>query len=93
MPGDNGFRLDDDQDAAPCRPKAAEQNPTSPILDSQPGTRLLSLEYTQLLPGGKDLKAETVTGAQEGAEAGDQAHEECNHGSGFISWDPSGCSP
>jgi hypothetical protein len=31
MPADNGFRFDNDQDVAPCRPKLAEQNPKSPI--------------------------------------------------------------
>jgi hypothetical protein len=56
MPGDNGFRFDDDQDVAPCRPEAAEQDPKYSILDSQPRVRLFSLEYAQLLTEGKDLK-------------------------------------
>ena len=34
MPGDNGFRFDDDQDVAPCWPKPTEQNPKHSILGS-----------------------------------------------------------
>jgi len=34
MPGDNGFRFDDDQDVNPCRPKPTEENPKYSILGS-----------------------------------------------------------
>ena len=37
MPGDNGFWFDNNQDVAPCRPKAAEQNPKYSILDCSRG--------------------------------------------------------
>ena len=40
MPGDNSFWFDDDQDAAPGRPKTAEQNPKYSIRDSQPRARM-----------------------------------------------------
>ena len=84
MPGDNGFRFDDNQDVSPCRPKTAEQNPKYPILDSEPRARMFSLEYAQLLTEGKDLEPEVVAGTEEGAETGEQADEKCNHGLGFI---------
>jgi len=84
MPGDNRFWFDDDQDAAPCRPKAAEQNPKHSILDSQPRARLFSLEHAQLLTEGKDLKAEVVAGAEECAEAGKEANGKWNHEFRFI---------
>jgi hypothetical protein len=45
MPGDNRLWFDNDQDVAPCRPKAAEQDPKHSILDSQPRARLFSLEH------------------------------------------------
>ena len=82
MPGDHGFWFDDNQDVAPCRPKAAEQSPKYSILDSQPRVRLFSLEYTQLLTEGKNLKGEVVARTEECAEAGED--EKWNHGSGFI---------
>jgi hypothetical protein len=53
MPGDNGFWFDDNQDAAPSLPKAAEQNPKYPILDSQSRVRRFSLEHAQLLTEGR----------------------------------------
>ena len=46
--------------------------------------RVLSLEHAQLLPKGKDLEAQTVTGAEEDAEAADDAEEEGNHGARCI---------
>ena len=84
MPGDNGFWFDNNQDVAPCRPKAAEQNPKYSILDSQPRVRLFSLEYTQLLTEGKDLKGEVVARTEESAEAGEEADKKWNHEFGFI---------
>ena len=84
MPGDNGFRFDDDQDVAPCRPEAAEQDPKYSILDSQPRVRLFSLEYAQLLTQSKDLEAEVVAGTKRSAEAGERADEKWNHGTGLI---------
>jgi hypothetical protein len=73
MPGGNGFRFDDDQDIAPCRPKTAEQNPEYSVFRSQPRARMFSLEYAQLLPEGKDLQAEAVTGTEEGIEEGSRS--------------------
>ena len=84
MPGDNGLWFDDDQDIGPCRPKPTKQNPKYPILDSQPRTRIFSLEYAQLLTEGEDLEAEIVAGTKEGAEAGEEANEKWNHGLRFI---------
>ena len=75
MPGDNGFRFDNDQHVAPCRPKPAQQNPEHPILRSQSRARMFSLEYAQLLAQGKDLEAEIVAGTEESAEAGEEADE------------------
>ena len=80
MPGDNGVRFNDYKDLFPCRPKPAEQNPESPILDAELMARLLSLEHTQLLTEGKDLEPEVVAGAEESSEADKQAHEKWNHG-------------
>ena len=84
MPGDNGFWSDNDQDIIPRRPKTAEQNPKHSILDSQPRTRLFSLEYVQLLAQGKDLEPEVVAGTEEGAETGEESKGEWDHGPGFI---------
>ena len=78
------FRFDDDQDVAPCRPDAAEQDPKYSILDSQSRVRLFSLEYAQLLTEGKDLKAEVVARTEECAEAGEEADKKWNHEFGFI---------
>jgi hypothetical protein len=82
MPGDHGFRFDDNQDVAPRRPKATEQSPEYSILDSQPRVRPLSLEHTQLLTEGKNLKGEVVARTEESAEAAED--EKWNHGTGFI---------
>jgi hypothetical protein len=82
MPADHRFRFDDNQDVAPCRPKAAEQSPKYSILDSQPRVRLFSLEYTQLLTEGKNLKGKVVARTEESAEAAED--EKWNHGTGFI---------
>jgi len=84
MPGDNGVRFNDYKDLFPCRPKPAEQNPESPILDAELRARLLSLEHTQLLPEGYDLQAEVVAGTEKGAHTGEQADEKWNHEPGFI---------
>ena len=84
IPGDHGFWFDDNQDVAPCRPKAAEQSPEYSILDSQPRVRLFSLEYTQLLTESKNLKREVVARTEECAEAGDEADKKWNHEFGFI---------
>ena len=69
MPRDHGFWFDDNQDLAPCKPKAAEQSPEISIPDSQPRARLFSLEYTQLLTEGKNLKSKIVARTEESAEA------------------------
>ena len=79
MPTGNGLRFDNDQDVSPCRPKPTQQDPKYPILHSQPRARLFSLEHTQLLTERKDLKAEIVTGTEEGAETGKETHEKWNH--------------
>jgi hypothetical protein len=84
MPDDHGLWFDDNQDAAPCRSKAAEQNPKYPILDSQPRARDLPFEYAHLLSEGQDLQAEVVAGTKESAEAGEQVEEKWNHETGFI---------
>ena len=84
MPCDNGFRFDNDQDVAPCRPEAAEQDPKYSILDSQSRVRLFSLEYAQLLTEGKDLEAEVVARTEECAKAGDEGDKKWNHEFGFI---------
>ena len=78
----NGFWFDDNQDVAPCWPKAAEQSPEYSILDSQPRVRLFSLKYTQLLTEGKNLKGEVVARTEESAEAVED--EKWNHRTGFI---------
>ena len=75
MPGDNGFRLDDDQEAFPCRPKPPERNPEYPVLGSQPGARTFSLKHAQLLAQREDLQAPAAAGTEEGAEAGERADE------------------
>ena len=46
--------------------------------------RLFSLQYAQLLPEGKDLKAEVVARTEECAEAGEEADKKWNHEFGFI---------
>ncbi len=88
MPGDNGLWLDDEQDAVPCRPEPAEEYPKQPILDAQPRTRMLSLEYAELLAKRQDLMAEAVAGTEEGAEAGEERTEEWHHGLGFMAYGP-----
>ena len=62
VPGDDGLWFDDDQDASPCRPEAAEQNPEHPILDLEPRSRLSALEHSQLLAESEDLKSKTAPG-------------------------------
>jgi hypothetical protein len=71
MPADHRFRFDNNQDVAPCRPKTAEQSPKYPILDSQPRVRPFSLEHTQLLTEGKNLKGEVAARTEERAKAGE----------------------
>ena len=80
MPGDNGFRFDDNQRIALCRPKTAEKNPEYPIPDSQPRASMFSPGYAQLLTEGNDLQAETVRGTEEG----ESADQKWNHSPGFI---------
>jgi hypothetical protein len=65
----------------PCRPKPTK-NPKSPILDSQPRTRIFSLEYAQLLMEGEDLEAEVVAGTEKGAE---QVRKPTKNG--IMGWD------
>ena len=84
MPGDNGFRFDDNQRIALCRPITAEKNPEYSILDSQPRASMFSLEYAQLLTEGNDLQAEIITGTEEDVEEGEEANEKGNHSPGFI---------
>ena len=86
MPGDNGFRPDDDRNAAPRGPQPAKENPEHPIVESESRSRVLSLKHTKLLPKGKDLKAQVVAGAEEDAEAADHADEEGDHGTRCIPW-------
>ncbi len=86
MRGDNRFWLDNDQDVALCRPKAAEQDPKHSIQGSQPRASLFSLEHAQLLAEGEDLEAEVVTGTEEYAEAGEEADEKWNHEFGFKAY-------
>jgi hypothetical protein len=88
MPGNNGFWFDDDQEVPPGGPKVTKQNPKQSVLDSQPGARLFPLQYTQLLPQGKNLEAEVVAGTKECAEASEKVDEQGNHGPEFIPQDP-----
>jgi hypothetical protein len=73
MPTDNGSRFDNDQGITPSRPKSVKQNPKSSIQYSQARARSFFLEHAQLLAKGDDLKAEVVTGTEEGAEKGEES--------------------
>ena len=86
MPGDNGFGSDDEQNAAPGGPQPAKENPEDPIVEPESGPTVLSLEHTELLTKGKDLKAQVVAGAEEDAEAADHADEEGDLGTRCIPW-------
>ena len=46
MPSDQGFGFHKDEGLAPCRPKAAEQNPKYSIPDSQLRATLFPFKYT-----------------------------------------------
>ena len=50
--------------------------------------RKFSLEHAQWLTEGKDLQAETVTGREEGGEAGESAGEKWNPSTGFMAQGP-----
>jgi hypothetical protein len=88
VPGDNGFRFDNDKNVAPCRPKPAQQNPKHPILHSQSRARMLWFEYAQLLAQGEDFEAEVVAETEESAHAGDEGNEKWDHEPGFIAREP-----
>ena len=93
MPRDDGFRFYDDQNAAPRGPQPAKENPEHPIVEPESRPRVLSLEDTELLPKGEDLEAQVVTGAEEDAEAADDADKEGKHETRCIAWSRSWRSP
>ena len=68
MPADNGFWFNNNKGIAPSRPKSVKQNPKNSIHHSHARPRSFPLEHAQLLAKGNDLKAEVVTGTEEGAE-------------------------
>jgi hypothetical protein len=74
MPGDHGFRFDDNQDVAPCRPKGGRAE--SRIF--APGFGEGEAVFARVKPG-ENLKGEVVARTEESVE-----DEKWNHRAGFI---------
>src|SRR5258707_15554395 len=79
MPGNHGFRLYKDQGVGPVRPYSTEDNPEQPIRTMQSRTRVLSLQYGELLAKSRDLQSEFMARPKEGAEVGDHGEDEHSH--------------
>ena len=61
MPGNHGFRLDEDQGFGPALPEPAKDNPEQPIGAIQSGAGLLPLEDGELLAKSDGFQGEFVT--------------------------------
>ena len=55
MPGDDGFRLDDDESRAPLGPKAKEPNPDESVPRSEFGTMGGTFQDDDLMPQSEDF--------------------------------------
>jgi hypothetical protein len=63
MPGDDGFRLHDDEGVQAAGPQTVEPDPKCPVEGSEPRPPVpLPLEDRQLVAEGQDLELELGTG-------------------------------
>jgi hypothetical protein len=76
MPGDDGFRLDDDQCGSPSGPPPRQPHPQPPFRRHEPQpSRSRPIEHLQLVPQGEHLKRQCgarLKGTSDRAEQRDQ---------------------
>jgi hypothetical protein len=60
MPGHNGFRFDDYESISPARVCPPQRRPKEPVHATEPGSRLLSFEDSELLPESSGFQCKPV---------------------------------
>jgi hypothetical protein len=80
MPAHDGLGLHDHQHARPFRPATPEAQPEETIAKAQPGSRILTLEDTDLLPQGDEFQSQIMSRAEEDAEPREKSQKEPDHG-------------
>jgi hypothetical protein len=76
VPGDDGFRSDDDQRVTPTRPSAREPGPKQAVEagEAKPSA-LRSFEHAKLVPQGQEIKLQRQPGASTITEHGQQRNK------------------
>jgi hypothetical protein len=85
-PADDGLGLDDDQDAGPTGPAAAESGPEAPVQGVQGRPRPFASEPCYLLPEGKDFQRRIGSTAEEDADYGEDGEDESRHEGTLVTW-------
>jgi hypothetical protein len=70
VPANHGVRLYNGQCLGPPRPDAAQNGPEQPVGGVQVRARMFSLEYSELLTQGEDLKCAVAAIAEENSQCG-----------------------
>ena len=72
MPGDDGLRLDDDEDVAPGRPQVTQRRPEESVPGVQFRPRPFTLENRDLLAQGEDFDRGIASAPKEDAQRCEQ---------------------
>ena len=79
MPGHNGFRFDDYESISPARVYSPQGGPKEPVEASEPGSRLLSFEDSELLPQSSGFQCEPVARYEQRTDVRDYRNDERTH--------------
>ena len=80
MPAHDRLRLHHRQHARPFLPATPEAQPEKTIAKAQPGSRIFTLEDSDLLPEGNELQSEVISRAEENTEPREKKQKKPNHG-------------
>ena len=79
MPGHNGFRFDDYESISPARVCPPQRRPKEPVHATEPGSRLLSFEDSELLPESSGFQCKPVARYEQGTHVRDDRNDKRTH--------------
>src|SRR6266511_3925424 len=80
MPGDDGFRLDDDECGLPSGPRARQPRPEPPVRRHEPQpSRSRPIQHLKLVPQGEYLKLQCGARPQTSSGGQEQRDQDGNH--------------
>jgi hypothetical protein len=79
MPGHNGFRFDDYESISPARVRPTQRRPKEPVHETEPGSRLFSIEDSELLPESSGFQCKPVARYEQGTHVRDDRNDKRTH--------------